>query len=280
MEQGAGMGIDLTRLVLVTRPAQQAAEWVSKLGAQGVGAQALPLIGIAEAPDAAAIRQAWQAFREHAAEPGQRPQLMFVSPNAARCFFEALSSAPWHWPATARALATGPGTVAALRAAGVPQAAIVAPAATAAQFDSEHLWALIAGEDWPHQPTWIVRGEGGRGWLAETLRQAGATVAFVQAYARSAPQWGAAEVALLHAALARPAQAVWLISSSEALDHLPALLAQHAADLRTDWSAATALASHPRIAERCRGWGFGRVVEIRPTPQAVAQALGSAGSGG
>jgi hypothetical protein len=36
-----------------------------------------------------------------------------------------------------------------------------------------------------------------------------------------------------------------------------------------------ALASHPRIAESARRLGFGRVIEVRPTPQAVAEALAS-----
>mgnify|MGYP003505270416 CR=1 FL=1 len=43
-------------LLLVTRPAEQAAGWVSKLRAQGLRAEALPLIAIGPAPDAAALR--------------------------------------------------------------------------------------------------------------------------------------------------------------------------------------------------------------------------------
>lgn len=259
--------------VLVTRPAPQAADWVSKLHAHGVTtARALPLLGIAEAPDAAAVHVAWAAWVAAANDPAQRPQLMFVSPNAARCFFQALGTPPV-WPTQARALATGPGTVAALIAAGVPAQAILSPAPDAGQFDSETLWARMAHENWSQQPTWIVRGDGGRDWLAHTLRNAGAEVQFVQAYARTAPHWGAAEQALLHQALAQPERTVWLISSSEALDHLPGLLATHAPAAVPDWAWACAVASHPRIAQRCERFGFGRVRCISPTLEAVLDTL-------
>jgi len=277
--QAPGACTTPVQLVLVTRPARQAEEWVSKLRAQGVPAQALPLIGIAAAPDVPAVRAAWAAFQTTAAQPGCRPQLMFVSPNAASCFFAALAApeAPQaeglNWPATARALATGPGTVAALRAAGVPRAAILAPDEAAQQFDSEALWARMAQEAWAQQPVWIARGDGGRDWLAQTLSAAGAPVSFVQAYARSAPQWGLPQRAVLAQALAQPHSTRWLISSSEALAHLPGLLAEHAPQQTVDWALATALASHPRIASSCERFGFGRVQSLRPTLQAVLDAL-------
>jgi uroporphyrinogen-III synthase len=113
----------------------------------------------------------------------------------------------------------------------------------------------------------IVRGEGGRDWLAERLREQGAQVEFVQSYARRAPLWDAAQRQTLDQALAAPNEVCWLLSSSEAVDHL-ATLAPGA-----DWSASLALASHPRIAEAARRLGFGQVTGIRPTPQAVADAL-------
>ena len=40
-----------------------------------------------------------------------------------------------------------------------------------------------------------------------------------------------------------------------------------------DWRAATALATHPRIAERARAAGFGRVVEAAPTIDAIVHAM-------
>lgn len=253
---------------LVTRPEPQAAGWVCKLRARGLQAEALPLLEIARVDDPAPVRAMFSELTRCAA---RAPLVMFVSPNAAACFFQALvapgAGAPPAWPPGVVAAGTGPGTVAALKAAGVPAAAIVAPPADAAQFDSETLWALLKGQRWAGRPAWIVRGEGGRDWLADTLRAAGAEVAFVQSYARRAPEWGEAERALLARALAQPETVRWLLSSSEAVAHLGALAPG------ADWAGATALASHPRIAESARGLGFGTVVEIRPTVEAVEQVL-------
>jgi uroporphyrinogen-III synthase len=70
---------------------------------------------------------------------------------------------------------------------------------------------------------------------------------------------------VLAQAVAKPEAHVWLLSSSEALDHLLHMAADVA------WARSVALASHPRIAQRARDLGFGRVDEIQPTPEAVAQ---------
>jgi len=255
--------------VLVVRPRAQADAWVGELAALGVPACSLPLIDIVEAPDAAEVEAVFAQVEASAAEP----VLVFVSPNAVLGFFETVArvrGTPPHalaWPAPARAAATGPGTVAALRECGVPAACIAAPAQDAAQFDSEALWSAIAGWPWTDRPVWIVRGNGGRDWLGQQLRAAGADVRVVQSYGRAAPTLTDAGRALLADALAQPARWVWMFSSSEAIDHLQAL-APHAA-----WHAGRALASHPRIAERARALGFGSVLTVAPTAVSVAAAL-------
>jgi uroporphyrinogen-III synthase len=264
--------------LIVVRPREQAEAWVAALHELGVEARALPLIDILPAPEPAAVAAAFGRLERAAAvaagDDGAGPLLVFVSPNAVAGFFAALrheapasSAGPRPWPAAARAGATGPGTVAALRAAGVPEAAIVAPPPEAAQFDSEALWQRIAGWPWRDRPALIVRGNGGRDWLAEHLREAGARVEFVQAYARAAPTLDEASRALLAAALAEPARWAWMFSSSEAIDHL------HALAPGADWRAARAFASHPRIAERARARGFVDVSLVSPSAASVAQAL-------
>jgi len=254
--------------VLVVRPRAQADAWVGELAALGVPARALPLIDIVGAPDPAGVEAVFARV-----EVSDEPVLVFVSPNAVLGFFEAVASVrgtPVHalaWPAHARAAATGPGTVAALRECGVPLERIAAPAADAAQFDSEALWSAIAGWSWVRRPVWIVRGNGGRDWLGQQLRDAGAEVRVVQSYGRTAPTLSADERALLAEALAQPARWTWMFSSSEAIDHLQALAPQAA------WHAGRALASHPRIAERARALGFGTVTSVSPTAVSVAAAV-------
>lgn len=246
-------------MLLVTRPAEQAAGWVSKLRAQGLRAEALPLIAIGPAPDPQALRQMLAALR-----PGAL--VMFVSPNAVQQTAAALGGA-LPWPEGVCAAATGPGTVAALRAAGVPSGRIVAPGASAPQFDSEALWALLRHEDWHGRQVRVVRGEGGREWFADTLRAAGAEVELVQGYARSAAALDDTGQALLRHALAQPQDCVWLFSSSEGIDHLMAMAPQ------ADWSASVAWVSHPRIAERAQARGWQRVLQLPPGLDAIVQAV-------
>jgi uroporphyrinogen-III synthase len=246
---------------LVTRPAAQAPAWVDRLRERGVDAHALPLIAIEPIADTAALRDAWHLLP-------QRDLAMFVSSNAVEGFFTARPAAR-HWPRGLRAAATGPGTVAALVAAGVPAAQCIAP--RAAPYDSSALWSELQGENWSGRSVLIVRGDGGRDEFAQALRAAGAKVAFAQAYARKAPVWSDGEQALAQAAVDAPRRHVWLLSSAEAIDHLVALLPGR------DWKHAIAVASHPRIAQRARRAGFGHVLEAPPLVDAVASALSSLG---
>jgi len=249
--------------VLVVRPRAQAAAWVADLAALGVAARALPLIDILPAPEPERVAAAFASVAASAAQP----VLVFVSPNAVHGFFDAAVASSW--PDQAWAAATGPGTVAALRERGVPARRIVAPGDDAPQFDSEALWTLVADWPWGGRPAWIVRGNGGRDWLGDQLRAAGADVRVVQSYGRAAPSLTPGERALLDAALAAPARWIWMFSSSEAIDNLQALAPA------ARWGGGRALASHPRIAERARALGFGRVSTLSPSPAAVAAALAS-----
>jgi uroporphyrinogen-III synthase len=243
--------------LLVTRPQAQAVEWVEMLRAQGVDAQALPLIAIEPQAEPAAAA-AWTQLSEHGL-------LVFVSPNAVERFF-ALKPAGAIWPEDTRAASTGPGTTRALRDAGVPASAIVEPPPDAEQFDSPALWRRLGKMPWHGTRVLVLRGDGGRDWLADQLRAAGATVAFVQVYRRAVPTLTDAERALLSDAMSAPAQTVWLFSSSQAVDHLRQLVPQAA------WGAAHAWATHPRIADTARSLGFGTLQTVAPTSTAVVAA--------
>jgi uroporphyrinogen-III synthase len=247
-----------------------------------MAAEALPLIEIAPASAAAdvqALRQAWQTLDRYAA-------CMFVSGNAVEHFFkenkapaqeerdqEAINTianhAPNRLPPALRFMAPGPGTVAALRAAGVPAGQIDAPALDASQFDSEALWQVVGQRDWQGRRVLVVRGQSlaadgegagspGRDWLARQWQAAGAQVDFVAVYQRRAPLLAEAQVQ--RAKAASTDGSVWLFSSSEAV----ANLASQPHLSRLDWRRARAVATHPRIADTLRAAGWGVVVESRP----------------
>lgn len=250
--------------VIVTRPAAQAQAWVPRLRALGIDAVSLPLLGIEPAPDADAVRTAWQQLPQNAF-------VMFVSANAVTHFFAGRPHGQV-WPAGTGAGSTGPGTSAALRAAGVP-AALIAEPDPAGPFDTEALWQRIAGRPWAGQQVLVVRGDGGRDWLAGQWHAAGATVQFVAAYRRVAPDLSGAATVLLNAALAEPERHVWHFSSSEAIEHLVQARPQAAGP------AASAMATHPRIAQAAQRAGFGRVATIGVHPQDVAEWLHGVGPG-
>ena len=248
--------------VLVTRPGPQAVEWVESLRAHGIDAHALPLIGIEPAADRGAVRAAWGGLAD-------LKLVVFVSPNAAQQFIAERPPA-FGWPAHVRAGSPGPGTTRTLIELGIPPQCIVEPAADAAQFDSETLWAQLAMYDWRGADVLVVRGDSGRDWLADQLRAQGARVVFVQAYQRTAPRLDATARNLLHDAATLPSQHLWLFSSSQAIDNLAAIALP-----APDWAQARAIATHPRIAERARRLGFASVTAARPALDAVVACIQS-----
>ncbi|HOB95597.1 MAG TPA: uroporphyrinogen-III synthase [Aquabacterium sp.] len=256
--------------LIVTRPQPQADAWVARLQALGLAAGALPLLGIDAPADAAPVHAAWQAIvRGQDAAGRPLAVVMFVSPSAVQRFF-AQRPVGLAWPADVLAAAPGQGTRDALAQAGVPALALCSPPAEGGRFDSEALWAVLHARcHWPGHAALVVRGEDGRNWLAEALRQQGAAVHFVEAYRRTAPVPTTAQQALLAQALARPAAFCWLFSSSEAVGQLPTLAPG------ADWSAAQALATHPRIAAAAQALGMPPVPVIEPMPEAVAAWLGA-----
>ncbi len=276
----------MTLQVVVTRPAREAAAWVTTLSAAGFDPVALPLLAFdlpAHADLLDAARLGLAGF----------DAVMFVSPQAVQAFlggnFDKNSALPLSLIdfvainddlkcGPLRCWAPGPGTAQALVRAGVPLARIDQPAPDAAQFDSEALWSVVAPQVVPGSRVLVVRGEvdtpaglpaGGQGigreWLADQCRAAGATVQMCAAYRRQTPSWTPDMCAA--ARLAATNGAVWLFSSSEGVAHLAKLLP----DQR--WDEAMALTTHPRIAQAVSGLGFGQVQVCRPAQADVLQTL-------
>lgn len=259
--------------IIVTRPPREAQEWVQALLQAGHAAQALPLIGIGPAPDAAAVQQAWRRLADYQG-------VMFVSANAVAGFFEARPADAADFSGTAirtRAWATGPGTTHALLRAGVPAQRIDAPPADAPQFDSEALWHLVGGTVGAGARVLIVRGAdaadggntqgAGRDWFARQVQQSGGEVDFVVSYQRARPQLDAAQLQLAREAAGDGS--VWLFSSSEAVHNLQACLPQQ------DWRAARAVATHVRIAQAASHAGFAVVRESRPALADICASIES-----
>jgi uroporphyrinogen-III synthase len=259
---------------IVTRPADQAADWVLALQEQGWAAHSFALIEIADALD----NTQRQALHARAA---QMQVCMWVSPNAVHYFHQEKTPPP-HVnrsfiainsiaKSTVRHWATGPGTVAALQEHGVPLSQIDAPGVQAAQWDSAALWQGVARQIQPGSKVLILRGQdvgtpsASRDWLGQQVRAAGGIVEQAAVYTRRAPQFSAAQVAWAEQA-ARDGS-VWVFSSSQALTHLPALAA--------GWGRARCIVTHERIAQAARAAGFAVVCTSRPAIADVVQSIKS-----
>jgi uroporphyrinogen-III synthase len=253
------------------------------MDALGVPTASLPLIDIEPTGDPAPIETAWSTLPT-------MDLAMFVSPNAVEHFFDRRPAGPAVaaggsgavWPERTWAATVGPGSARALIERGVPRTRLVQPPAASDSLDSEHLWpelVRIAGADWSGRRALLVRGDGGREWLGDRLRDAGAEVMAVSVYRRTCPRLSEETAALLRAALQAPERHVWLFSSSEAIGHLEALeqgtREAGVSGARDDpspanWGLVRALATHERIAARAQALGVGHVVLVRPEAEAVA----------
>jgi uroporphyrinogen-III synthase len=203
-----------------------------------------------------------------------------VSPNSAQWFANLRPQAA-RWPHGTLAAAPGPGTAkvvqTTLAPSGLSEDHIITPGQDSDQFDSEHLWPLLAPMDWQGQRVLIISGGDstdarGRTWLTEQWQARGANVQTVLTYQRQPATWPPHQQSLADQAWQHPNDHLWLFSSSEAIEHLQQKLGSPP-------PGAQALTTHPKVADKARAAGFTTVMSCKPTPEAVAQARRSAAPG-
>ena len=200
--------------VVITRPAGQSSELVEQLDAAGLKSLDFPLIDIAPVVDDAPLCDALASLERYAL-------VVFVSPNAVDHAFARHDDI---WPHALPVGVVGPGSVHALARHGVsaPEHRVISPVAGAddesTSFDSEGLFAAIEEQlgatSLEGKRVLIVRGDGGREWLAERLREAGAEVDTVAAYRRIVPEPSIGAWARVHELLAGAPHA-WLLTSTQ-----------------------------------------------------------------
>ncbi len=236
--------------IAITRPQGQAGELIGRIRAAGGEAIALPLLEIAGPEQELSAEEL--ARRLQAAG-----LVVFISPNAVRMACRLLPAA--HWPRVPLAC-IGQGTARALREAGLGEP-LVPPAGA----DSEALLALPELASLEGRRVLIVRGEGGRELLADTLARRGARVEHAVVYRR---------LPILPdlRALRRLGEVIFVITSSEALQ---VLMAAACAQNEADWLRAQGFVfGHPRIARTGSTLGLlhGIIVES-PAEDALFEAL-------
>jgi uroporphyrinogen-III synthase len=188
--------------VLVTRPAGQSGELISAIEAAGGRAIVFPVIEI--------VPRSPQDIASDLAGLPDPDIVIFVSRNAVE---HGLA-----WSGDGAIAAVGPATAAAIEAA-----ARVVDIRPASGFDSESLLEEPALREVRKKTIRIIRGVGGRELLARTLRDRGATVDYLEVYARRTPDYPEAEIANVVRELEAGLTAV-VVMSVESFHNLVALL--------------------------------------------------------
>lgn len=186
--------------ILNTRPAHQAQELTVALRAAGAAVTELPLLAIVPLALSAADQRLLLELDRYDA-------VFFVSANAARHGLDAVANAWPQWPHHLPAFAVGERTARVLRDAALY---VHVPA----QADSEGLLAMPELQQVQGRKFLLFRGEGGREWLLDGLRERGALVDVLELYRRELPamaqtQWQAVQ----------PVPDVVVLTSPDAMRH-------------------------------------------------------------
>ncbi len=244
------------RTLVVTRPAAQAHTLCDRIEALGGQALRFPVLGIGPAPDLAALDRVIDRLDDF-------DLAFFVSPNAVIFALDRVRQRR-SWPDSVEVATVGKGSAKVLREYGFAE--VIAPEFG---FDSEAVLALaeFSAEAIRGRRVLILRGDGGRNLLGDSLRARGASVEFATCYRRFRPD---EDPALILEPAARGEVDGLLLTSSEGVGNFAAMVgAAGMARLRT----VPVFASHPRIAARAREQGFDIVVETPPGDDGLLHAL-------
>jgi uroporphyrinogen-III synthase len=237
--------------IVVTRPCDQAAPLMRRIEQAGGTPLLFSLLEIAAVPDQ-------QTLHEQISHIAHADLAIFISPNAAQYGMAAIRAADIALPASLRIAAVGQGSATALRELGV--ADVMVPVG---RFDSEGLLALPELQDVAGKCVMILRGDGGRELLGDTLKARGAQLEYLTCYQRSKPQ-------LDVAALLRAEPDALTVTSSEALGYLWAAADGAQRDVLRD---VPLFVPHARIAALAQHQGWRRVIQTAAGDDGVLDGL-------
>ena len=201
--------------MLVTRPAGQAAGLCRLAEAAGYEAVQLAAIEIREPVDLEALQALVGALHSY-------DLAVFISVNAVTRGLDYIL-ARRDWPQHVKIATVGASSAAALREYGLAPDLVPAH-----RFNSEALLALDALQDMHGKRVVILRGNGGREHLRETLRARGAVVEYVEVYRRACPE---IDPQLMRALLQPGALDVVTVTSNETLQNLFAMAGEEGRSL-------------------------------------------------
>jgi uroporphyrinogen-III synthase len=241
--------------VLVTRPAHQAEFFCRSVEQSGGIAIRFPTIAISPKESPSPAPNPLNSLNSF-------DYAIFISANAVEQTFKRLNKN--EFPTSLQCAAVGKKTAQALKHHGLPIA--ITPKTN---YTSEALLAHPNMQSMQNKNVLIVRGEGGRELLAETLRKRGAIVKYSEVYRRCLPEYTDEKIGMI---IKDGTVSVITITSAESLNNLVTLFSR--IDGNRLHNLPLILGSN-RILETARQLGFKQslVVANNPSDEAMLQAL-------
>lgn len=243
--------------ILVTRPSGQAQGLCDRIAALGGEAVELPAIEIHPPGDPAPLEALVERLDTF-------DLAVFVSVNAVQRGLEFIL-ARRNWPASVPIAAVGLASNAALKRHGLHAGLVPAN-----EFSSEGLLALDALQDMHAKRVVILRGNGGRETLFETLTARGARVEYVEVYRRARPDIDPDTMRVL---LQPGYLAAITVTSNETLQNLYDMAGTAGRPLLCDIPLVVAGMRQAALAARF-GFRQGAVIAGHPSDEAMAAGVG------
>jgi uroporphyrinogen-III synthase len=241
--------------VLVTRPAHQAENLSRLIQERGGEAVRFPVLNIVARDNIDEVQDALKSLEKF-------QWVVFISPNAVNFALKANNGKIGRLK-TVRFAAVGRATAQALEAAGLTVGAVPEQGYT-----SEALLAMPQMQQIRGQSCLIVRGEGGREELANTLRSRGADVQYLEVYKRAIPSIDNSQVVQL---LTQHRLDVITVTSGEALQNLLIMLGEKNHQLLLPIPMVVV---SDRIGQLAAGMGFKRIaVTENPADTAILETV-------
>lgn len=201
--------------VLITRPSNQVDNMRRAIESAGAKVLLLPLIEINSLDDVQDI----QDLKDKVLQLDSYQSLIFVSTNAVSYGSETINNYWPQFPIGIDVIAVGPTTAEAVR--DQLGCEVIQPSSG---MTSEDVLRLAQLQDVNEKKVGIVRGQGGRELLADTLRERGANVDYLEAYSRLPVDYASADFCNR---VQEAGVNVLTVSSGESLDRLTQLLADN-----------------------------------------------------
>lgn len=248
--------------VLITRPSNQVDSLRRAIESGGAKALSLPLIEIKSLDSAQAI----QDLKDKVLQLDSYQSLIFVSNNAVSFGCEVINNYWPQFPLKTGVIAVGPTTAEA--ASERLACEVIQPSSG---MTSEDILRLPQLQDVSEKKIAIVRGQGGRELLADTLRERGAVVDYLEAYSRTPVDYTSADFCnrLLEAGVN-----VLTVSSGESLHRLTDLLM----DNRKKLQQLNLVVPSQRVGRQAEKAGYQQVYNAGGAdPLSFVSALGELG---